>query len=669
MPYGAGKRDDTEILQGVQDNYDVGFSWLEPYHQKFEENYRFHFYREHYDDINANERDRRRAKPRGRQLSSKHRHKLARVMQQALYISADPVDEQGDPDTAERVKWFMQYEIHDPAKRFKRVLRRAVSLAMATNAGAIGLKVYHDMGPHPVIRPYLMDPRSVFWTPGWQDPDDDTCPWVLTEEFMTVAEIEAMSDPGMGKWKWKNTKDLQAGRSSGAATVGTSNTKRPLGDMALSANGPGFDATRDKVRVWFCWYRADHSTYKRDTKDTRDLMPQQRYMACGFCGFMDYTQDGTTLPDVGGPCPECAKLGQMVPMQRVDKEILTEEVKAYREGKRWVIVAPDERRVFYDGGWPETVGGRPIRNVPIAFIKCYDIPMDPWGSCDTEWDYTYQVIANALERRLYEFLSQTGGVIITSWDGLWSADGTKPFQFSDRPVSLARTKNMGQPQVQFFEPRGAVGEALPYMNFLNGQFRADMGISDLGLTPQSSKDIPVGTVKSLLATGEISADDMGEQVREALGPLIGTWYDLKRGVMTERQMVRLRGQDGQPTWAMMRGEEMPDADVVVGSGPVWEDFDAERAQQMQALFMMPPTIPPQSWPQYMAFIAEIANIPQEMVAKAQRLMMPPAPAQGAPVPGGIPGPPTTGGSGAPSAMPQSIANRIAPAMPSGNGGY
>lgn len=669
----AGKREGSgqEPLKQVTENYDRAYQWLEPYHARFAENYTFHYYRQHYDDINANERDRRRAKPRGRQTSSKHRHKLAQVMKAALYISADPVDDAGDADSAERVRWFMEYEVRDPSKRFKRVLRRAVSLAMATDAGAIGLKVYHDMGPNPVIRPYLIDPRSVLWTPGWQDPDDDTCPWVITEEWLSPSECERMSDKRLGKWAWKQTKDLQGSTSAGNTNMGTNDSRsRSLGEMATGNAGPGYDSSKDGVRVLFCWYRHDHSTAYRDTDEFRDLQPNQRYLACPTCGLTDYSMDGDMLPEMGGPCPECQSLGAMSALQRVDRERVTEEVRAYREGKRLVIVAPDEQRTFFDGPWPETVGGRPIRNIPLAFIKCYDIPLDPWGSSDTEWDYTYQVIANALERRLYEFLSQTGGIIITSWDGLWSADGQKPFTFSDRPVSLARTKNMGVPQVQFFEPRGAVGEALPYMNFLNGQFRADMGISDLGLTPQSSKDIPVRTTQMLLQTGEISADDMAEQVREALSPLIGTWYDLKRGIMTERQLVRLRGPDGVPAWQAMRGEEMPDSDVVVGSGPVWDEFDAERGQQFQQLFQVPPALAgmPQTWPAYWSLLGEVANIPQEMIAKATRILMPPA--QGAPAPGGIPAPPMMGGQGAPSAMPQPIANRMAGAMPmNGNGGY
>lgn len=671
MAYGAGKRespqDDTAVLGEVRQNYDRAYAWLEPNFTRWEDNYRFLYYRDHYDDVNANERDRRRAKPRGRQLSSKHRRKLAQVMKSALYISADPVDDALDPDAAERVKWFMEYEVRDPAKRFKRTLRRAVSLAMATDAGAIGLKVYHDMGPYPVIRPYLLDPRCVLWTPGWQDPDDDTCPWVITEETMLVQEIEAMAGDRFGKWAWKNTDGLKGGASPTDNIGSTSRLGKSLGQLASENAGTGPDESPDRVRVLYCWYRFDHTTYKRDTDQYRELMPAQYYMACPMCGATDRTQPGDKLPERGSACPACMTLGRLSPMLRVTREIVTEDVKAYREGKRLVIVAPDENRVFYDDCWPETVGGRPIRNVPVCFLKCYDIPMDPWGSSDTEWDFTYQVIANALERRLYEFLSQTGGVIVTSWDGLWSADGTKPFQFSDRPISLARTKNMGQPQIQFFEPRGAVGEALPFMNFVNGQFRADMGTSDLGLTQENSKDIAASTVRQLTESGEIPVDDMAEQVREALSPFYGTWYDLKRGVMTERQAVRIRPD----LWETLRGEEMPDADVAVGSGPIWDDFDGERMQKFSILFAPPPPhIPPQSWPQYWSLLAEVGNIPQEMVAKAQRLLAPPAPVDGAPAPGGNPGPPMMGGNGAPSAMPPAIANRMAPAMPNnGNGGY
>lgn len=650
---------DEQTLREVLDNLDAGRRELAEYHDTFDDNYAFLYKFDHYSALNANERDRRRSKPRGRQLASKHRHKLAQVMKQALYISTRPVDDETDPGRAEQVRWFMEYEVNDPQKRFRRVMRRAVSLALGAGAGAIGLKARYDLGPYPEVRPYLVDPRSVVWTPGWQEPDDDTCPWVIFDEAMRIADVESMKDYG-----WKNTGGLrseaiehnQPGRLN-------QNTAQPLASLASSAPQPGRADTKDRLRIVFCWYRFDSSTYSRDTKEIRDIEPAQRYMACPACPYRDFAKPGAELAEYGDLCPECSALGAQRVMERVDKEVVTEDVLRYARGKRLVIAAPDQRRVFYDDAWPYSMNGRPMRNVPLAWFKGYDLPLEPWGSCDTDWDFSYQVIANATDRRLYEWITRAGGVLVSGMGpdghGLFSANGAKPFEFTDRPISLALWKGMGQPQVQYFQPHGMVGELLPFMNYWNGQFRADMGISDLGLTPERSKDIPATTVRQLTATGEIPVDDHAEQIRESLSSFYGVWYDMKRALMTERQMVRLRGDDGTELMKTMRGEEMPNADVIVGAPPRWDDFDAERLGKFQALMSPPPGMDPATWSRMMPIMAEVAGIPMELVEKLQRAMTPPQ--IGAPGTPAMAAPGTTApvGNGAPmNGLPDAVAARL-----------
>lgn len=654
----GGNSDDQTIAQ-VQKNYDDAMVVLAPYHTEFDELYRFMFKRDRYDDARANERDRRRSKPSGRQIDSKHRRKVAQIMKQALYLSTRGVDVGSDPKQAEDVRWFMEYEVHDPRKRFMRILRRAVSLALGASGGAIGLKVHYDLGPYPEVRPYLMDPRSLWWTPGWQDPDDDTCPYVGWDETWTIEAVEAMKDYG-----WKNTAALRSeGLPSSSVTGRSGDPARPIGQYASNGlPGPGSVERSNAIKVRFCWYRFDQST--KSTQSEYKLEPEDQYLACPNCPFKDYSHE--PAPEHGGMCPDCAKLGTQSPLGLVSTEIVPEEVRAYADGKRLCIVAPDQKRVLYDDAWPWDINGRPIRNVPVCFIRCYDTPLEPWGACDTQWDFSSQVIANALDRRLYEFMSQAGAIIIAGEQGLWNANNTAPYEFTNRPISLARWRGMGEPQVKTFVPSGMVAEILPFMNYWNGQFRADMGISDLGLTAQQSKDIPVGTVRSLTESGEIPVDDHAVQIREALSPLIGTWYDIKRAIMKERQAVRLRGPDGADVLRKMRGEEFPNADVIVGAPPSWDQFDAERVAQLRELLSTPPGIDPMLWwTRVVPVFAEAANIPMETVRKLQEALAPPpqvGPPQGAGMPGQA-GMPAAAPNG--NGIPAPIASRMTSMVPMG----
>jgi hypothetical protein len=644
------------------ENWPQGRDWLAPYHKDFEENYAFLYKFEHYDDANANERDRRRTRPKGRQSASKHRHKLAQVLKQSLHISTRGVDQDTDPHFAEDVRWILEYDVQDPQKRFKRHLRRAVSLMLSTGMGALGLDVRDDLCEYPEVRPVLKDPRKLTWTPGWQDPDDDTCPWVTDEIPMMIPDIERRGKVE-GRFKWSDTENLSPEIGAEGVHGRAVPADRPIRGAA-GGPYPAEPTSADRIQTIWCWYRFDHDYAAPEEK--RDLEPHEYYHACPNCPNREYsfiTPEGDTvtggdLPEHGDFCPACEKLGAKSPMSRVEREKVPYEVAKYAAGRRLVIIAPNQGRTFYDGPWPYASNGRPIRNVPIVVMKSYDLPLEPWASCDTVWDFSYQVIANATDRRLYEWISRAGGVLIAGADGLYNANNSAPFEFTDRPISLARWRGMGQPGVTYFQPHGMVGELLPFMNFWNGQFRTDMGISDLGLTPERSKDIPVGTVKQLERTGEIPVDDHAEQVREAMQTLFGVWYDIKKAIMTQRQIVRLRGPQGSDILLRMRGEQLPNVDVIVGAPPSWNEYDAEKAKQIQQLLLPPPGMDPMTWLRVMPIVAETAGIPLETVRKFQRALAPPPP----PAPGPPNGPPNGNIPPAIAARMQSMGGMVPPQM-------
>lgn len=622
--------------------------YLEEFHEDWVDNYRFLYKFDHYEDRNANECDRRRVKPRGRQSAAKHRHKIAQVMKQAYHLTTRPVDMVTDPQEAAAARWWLQYKIEDPQRLFKRKLRRALSLAMGAGAGALGLGCRYDLGRYPVITPYLLDPRCVTWTPGFQDPDDCETPWVTIEEQYPIDYIESMAEYG-----WKNTKDLRPdvpGETGLSGSAQTFDKMRPISTFASAGPNPGQLSEQRLVRVLKRYYRFDRTRANKNVPQNRNLDPQDWYMACPTCGYQDRSQEGQSLPEIA-PCPQCQKIGQVGMVHRIQVETPIDSALQYPMGHRLVIIAPTERRKFFDDAWPHTINGVPPRNVPLAFFRGYDVPLEPWGSCDTSWDWSYQVIANALMRRGYEQMSRSGGVIISSGQ-LYSGDGQKPFEFSDKPISLARWKGQGEPQVRFFQPEGLPSSFVPFKQLTDADFRSDMGTGDVSLNKDQLKGVNVGTIQMAEKSGEIPVDDQAEQFREVLSGFFGTWYDMAKAVMTEREVNRVRGPNGAEELRLMRGEDQPNVDVLVGAQPSWDQYDGDLLDQVTKLLQAPPEAIP--------LLAEISNTPPDMVAKvmdvAQKIQarmnpMPPG------LPPGMPPPPGAGGPPGPP-VPPALAARM-----------
>jgi len=600
--------------------YEAAKEYLRPYHQQFEDQYTFLFWSDHYSTDSQNERDARRLKPKGRQLFSKYRYILAQLMKQALHIRTRPVDDVTDPLLAADARWLLEYAINDPQRGFRAKLRDALGLMVGCGVGALTLRVARAGMPNPMVLPEMTDPRDWFWAPGYSDPGDILCPWVMRWGRMRIADIERMGDRDIyGDSAWENVKDLYAEDPYGSRIEGgqSRETGRPLNAYGSTINGPGSWAYNDSVNLLWTWHRYDP---KRDRRNSgaRILNESERYYACGKCGHTDRSEDGKDLPQLGPICPACNSDF----MWRVDRENALESVLAFPEG-RLVISTVHQDRVFYDGPWPYK-----MRNVPLAMFKNYRLPLEPWAQSETFFDWSDQVMLNAGKRRGYEQLTRAGGIIITTMDGLWDARGQQPFEFSDLPLQIARWRGQGKPAVDFFQPKGLPDELVAFMQMVNNDFRADIGIGQLNLTPDQTRDIPVGTVTRLERSGDTPVDDKGATVRETLSPWIGTWYDLEKATMTDRVARRMRGPNGEEMVRRMRGEELPNIDVIVTNEDSWDDFDMERAEKIMPIMQ-------QQDPKMRRFMMRVAGAPADLVDELERII----PAQRPGVPGAAPGMP------------------------------
>lgn len=546
---------------------------------------RFLFEFAHYEDERPLERDQTRIRPRSGQAFSKHRHKKAAIMRMVgPYFDLRPQDPESTVEDAEQSRALMMSEWNDPNRHAKRVLDRAVSSMLASRLGCAVLEVDRKRR----IVPRFLDAINYYWTPGWQDGDDPTCPWEIEERRMRIVDIRAMKQQG-----WKNTEQVTADDGS-LNPRASSNVSNSAGYFDLRSKSGQPQPTpwnrMDSATVVLCWFKFDDTKVPKDVigpdgnPETRTVDPEQRYMACAGpegqghgCGYTEKPDDGSGLPEVGGKCPTCGGL-----MVRVDEEVLTTYELQYPDG-RLVIVAPGCNQVLYDGPWPWK-----IRSSPYLAIPCYENPFAQIGFSDTTTDWDPTLIINALDRKVYNQIMASGGVIVTS-DPLTKADSSDPFEFTDDPISVATWTGQGAPTVEFFQPNmGGVGPVIEFRNTLSAAFQREGGTADFALTGPDLKGIDVGTIQQATQTQEVPVQDHVAMIQERLGPWIGVWYDMWRDLNGARTMVPMPADSGQFEWVKKRGSDLKNFHFNVISTPDWKQADAERAQAFDALLNTPP---------------------------------------------------------------------------------
>lgn len=620
--------------------WEDGKRYFRRFYEAYSDDLDFVLKLEHYlrGSDNTSTRDRRRIKYRGRELFAKHRRKVAQITDAAINLKCRPVDDASDlaQRLAEDARWLLEHEKNDPSRKLRRVLRRLVSSAVAARVGAMALDVDWEARPFPKVLPRFVDPRHLSWTPGWQDPDDPTCPWVAEEFVMRLEDVRAMADQG-----WKNVEDVKP--DDGRRIIERAgDASQPLRTFAAGQPGPGPWNRLDSATGVRIWYRRNEGLEKGRTRKVEVLPPERRYYACTNGQGCDYRErpqdgDGSTLPVQGGPCPLCGS-----PIERIDAEKITEDRLSYPDG-RLVISFPVSNVLVYDGKWP-----LPLRDVPLFLLKCYDHPLEPWGQGDGSIDRGAQLVSNSIMRRIYERASGVSGVVIYG-QGLEDPETKEPFQFTDEPIQLAKWVGQGAPAVQFFDASGNPAALVAAYNVIQQNFRADMGTGEVGLggSAEQLKGVAVGAVEHVAASGEIPIGEHVAELREVLSTFFGVWFDMKRAISTRAELVAMKGPAGELTYKRIKAAALPNVSVEVTDEDNWAQFDAEKADAIQKLLSAPPPM--------RRVLARAFNIPPGIIdelEQAEANMPPPAqpgparPGPAGPAPGSMPAP----GIGTPVAL-------------------
>ena len=556
----------------------------------------------HYADDQGETRDRRRIQPKGRELIAKLRHKVAQITKD-LFITVKPVDRTQDPKLADAAKWVLEYDVHHSQKDYEQVRDDWVTLALAARLGVIALDFVPGVGGFEgEVIPRVVDPRNFYWAPGWKSPHDMTCPWAIEVRRMRIADVKKMKSQG-----WKNVDKI---RPDGGLMKGDkwNDTSLLPGTVRLynSSGGipsPTISDVDPTCVVIFYWARNDDTrTTRMQENGQRKLRPEQRYLRCSTCGMTDNSQEGSSLPPSGGMCQQCG-FGEM---DRVDREIDTEEVLSYPHGRLTICAPFSDDLELYDDNWPYK-----IRTVPYGVLHGYPHPLEQIGQSDTSYDWSLQLIADALLRQAYEQMSENRDLIISPVDGLVDAEN-EPWQFADTQGRLAYWTGQGMPNVMHFQGSGIPNGWTQIFGQVQSVLMRDMGTDDINMEAGNTKNIPVGTIQAMQATGEVPVEHHKRRLWRAESLVLSVWLDMIRDTWTQKRIMRLSPENGQEMFAEITGSDIPNADILVTAAPAIGSADEQEIRALQQILSAPPPM--------MNILARKLNISQGDLAEYQANM-------------------------------------------------
>lgn len=523
-----------------------------------------------------------RIAPKGAEINDQWRYKLAQILRDPPYIETHPRDRVEDPMASEYAKRVLLSIVEDNTNRYTKFRRRVVGGALAVGTWYGMVHWQSSRGPFGDVVFESLEPSQVIPCAGYLDLHDPTCPHVTIERHETVAAIEAKGRRG----GWKNTGNLWPDNRGRYGTE----------DLFIKAHAqpsPEDEWAKDTVTVLYRFYRASQDTELADG-GFRDLDVSDQYMHCPRCGMVERDHarmpDGQ-LPDMGMPCPAC--LNEARPeasyLVRVRRERLTEQRLKYPKG-RLVIIAPTQRRLFYDGGWPA-----PTRSFPLLQLRAYESPYEQMGGCDTLLYWSLQALLDQLRKQGYDQMVTSKPILIfgRGLDGKTITDlNGDPFRYSDQNGQVAFVDDMppGMPiqnMIHQFQGNGLPGSFPTLYSILSNSFYQTRGVGQVQFSPEQSKDVAYRSLLLQKESGDIPVDDHKQVWQEEEGLFLGCVLDVWVYNSTVPRAIRYLGADGTMGFHLLKGSDIPNVDVVVGTPPIVKQGALDEVQAINQWAQVP----------------------------------------------------------------------------------
>ena len=564
--------------------------------------------------VGYDERDPRSIQIRGQELQDTVRSIAAEVTARPRNLQARPVDRIDDPESAEITASLIEMELENPWKGFQAQYEAAIISCQERRLGLVWMDWEPDLHPFGEILFSFHDPRRILWDECY-DPHHPLCNTMIREYDLPV---DLARERYAAPW-------LEPDAKPGARVRDMRNANQPL--IRAAHGGPLLpDPDRpDSVTLWQCWYKNDRTIKRKERPGSYQEWPaEKRYLRCPGCGYRSQTQGKLQaqgriegeLPDEMMGCPACAEQGLTGILERIDGALEEQEVRQYARGKRLMIFAPfqpnpENDEPLYKGNWP--IPG--ARSYPGLFLTANVKPGRPMGPSQTTamWDQQIasdqlrtQGVRRVLEHRNFWALPRVG---VTDLKG-------EQFQFRDDQLNIMLTDEMNRAAIQTFNSTGLDPMFPSVFGIAQEALTRYRPIADLGLTPESSKDISGVALAQMNRMGKIQVEHFLRRCNSELSKFSGVLWDYIRATYTPERIARLR-IDGTDKLMRLQGDELPNYDFVIESAPDFSGLEKSRSEAAQWAMQVihdPLTVP------YFDILAEINQLPKSVIRRIEKRM-------------------------------------------------
>lgn len=553
---------------------------------------------------------------RGEEVHDTIRHMAAEATAKPRSVEARPIDSEDDADHAEVEVALVDNLLRDPWKGFESRRYEAIFEALARRTGIVWMDWNPGVGPYGgEISFRTVDFRRCMWTPGY-DPHDPNCDVFLEQRRVDVEQAKR-DYPNAAEWLQPDHMALDASRSNLRDGVPI------IRDGSHSLMPTSYDD--GKVELWFFWNKNDRTYIQREAgpEGDQDIAEEDRYLACTKkCGYRSPTQGSLKqkLPAELDFCPSCAANGRDGTLERVDSFAGNESVRAYTKGHRLTIISPfckgPEDEPIYDGGWPI----KNARSFPGFFPQAELDPRKPTGKSVVVRMWDQQIASDNMAtmalQRVYEHRSfwELPKNVYTDFEG-------NRFNFlpHQRNVMFRDNSQTFTSPVQVHS-----GESLDQMwpivnSVLQEKLVRYRPVADFGLTEDSSKNIPVGTVQAIQKQANVPIAEFIRRVNMELSKFYGVVSDYIHATYTPQRLSRLN-IDGIDLVAGIWGPDMPNFDFVVEEAPDFTGLEKAKSEAFNALMQVIPQAAQLGLPVdvVLELFSEMNNLPRSVVRKFQK---------------------------------------------------